>query len=244
MQVASRAIKISSNGIKKKRSLWNLDALFSARVKQTAVANTIAFNSRKCAPWNSFAPLCRPEGSPEEEEEDGGEGKLAKGNPRREGSPRPSTSSSLHHYHHPLLVLDVSPRRLFRRSRVRDGDLRNHAFVRFVPLARAESIGVFRDAQRSPQASASELGKEDASHRRVLLRGEVSWGNPAWLSSLSPLTFASFNVANDARLSSLIFRVALHRDNHLRTSNKISEFGIDSINFVSYKDALIRRCAI
>lgn len=166
-------------------------------------------------------PWGRPEGSPEKEEaEDEGEGKLAKGNPRREGSPRPSTSSSLHHYHHPLLVLGVSPRRLFRRSRVRDGDLRNHAFVRFVPLARAGSIGVFRHAQRSPQASASELGKEDASHRRVLLRGEVSWGNPAWLSSLSPLTFATFNVANDARLSSLIFRVALHRDNHFWRSGE------------------------
>lgn len=98
---------------------------------------------------------------------------------------------------HPLLIL-VLPQRFFRHLRRRRhhnrrrrrrgcarGDLRNRlvAFVRFVPLARslrsrAESIGVFRDAQRSPQQAARELarslGKEDASHRRVLLRGEVS----------------------------------------------------------------------
>lgn len=98
-----------------------------------------------------------------------GGGKLAKGDPRRR------LAAAFHFvFSSSLSSSTPRPRRLFRRSRVRDGDLRNRAFVRFVPLARAESIGVFRDAQRSPQASASELGKEDASHRRVLLRGEVS----------------------------------------------------------------------
>lgn len=92
---------------------------------------------------------------------------------------------------------------------VRDGDLRNRAFVRFVPLARAENIGVFRDAQRSPQASAS-------SGKKTRVTGAYSYeGRSAEVtrlgSSLSPLTFASFNVANDARSSSLILRIALHR---------------------------------
>lgn len=134
-------------------------------------------------------------------------------------------SSPLRHYHHhPLLVLDVSPPTTLPSPRARWGLTKSTSRARSFDscrslarsFVRAESIGaaVFRDAQRSSQASASasELGKEDASHRRVYSyegRSAEVTGNPAGssLSRLSPSL--RLMLQTNARLSSLILRVVL-----------------------------------
>lgn len=99
-------------------------------------------------------------------------------------------------YRYPFFVLDVSPRRSFRGAEAAAAAVaapspcarrrltKSTSRLRSIRAARslrlhAESIGVFRDAQRSPQRAARELahsfvrfGKEDAeSPARTLTRG-------------------------------------------------------------------------
>lgn len=112
---------IQKCGTKKKRSLWNQDALFSARVKRTIRLagkrrqNTIVFNYRKFDLQNIPQVLLFRATNTRSQRVEENEGEEKESQRRGIALRRPSILL-LRHYHHPLLVSDVSLRRFFRRS--------------------------------------------------------------------------------------------------------------------------------
>jgi len=174
----------------------------------------------------------RDRGRPRKKGRKAGEGESSETRCSRRPSP-------LHHYHHhPLFVLDVSPRRLFRRRRVRDGDLRNRLVARSFDSCRslARSRGEHRRFSATRKGHRKRARARARSGKKTRVTGAYSYegrsaevtGNPAGssLSRLSPSL--RLMLQTDARLSSLIFRVALRRDNHGVFSNENLNFGFDT----------------
>lgn len=194
-------------------------APFSPHVSNEPLfANTIAFNSRKRAPWNPPAPPSRSERSPRKR-------RRRRRTRRRQAGEGKSSSKARRGLPLRLLFIIII---IHSSSSTSHPDGSSAAAVCAMGTYEiARSFDSCRSlARRASAFSATRKGHRKraraSSGKKTRVTGAYSYeGRSAEVtrlgSSLSPLTFASFNVANDARLSSLILRVALRRDNHMRS---------------------------